>query len=169
MATARILVVDDDPLIRQLMGNLLEITDFEVRGAVDGADGLAQVAAFHPDVILLDLMLPDLDGYTVCRTLKADPATRAIPVIFLTASLGLARTRQAAAGAVACLPKPFELNALLAVVEEALEEAAHRGLRGPGARTTDRDGTHAPDHLSELPTLATTRGRPRSSIWSGLL
>ena len=131
MAIARILVVDDDRLIRQMVRDLLEIASYFVEEAVDGADGLTQAAAFHPDLILLDLMLPDMDGYTVCRTLKADQATRAIPVIFLTASNNIDVTRQAsAAGAVACLTKPFELNGLLALVETTLEEAAREKPKG---------------------------------------
>jgi CheY-like chemotaxis protein len=130
MATARILVVDDDHLIRQMARDLLEIASYFVEEAVDGADGLRQAAAFHPDVILLDLMLPDLDGYTVCRTLKADPATRAIPVIFLTASADPDLNSQTtAAGAAACLVKPVELNRLLAVIETTLEEVARREKR----------------------------------------
>jgi CheY-like chemotaxis protein len=124
MAIARILVVDDDRLIRQMARDLLEIASYFVEEAVDGADGLTQAAAFQPDVILLDLILPDMDGYAVCRTLKADPTTRAIPVIFLTASNAIDVNRQAsAAGAVACLTKPFGVNALLALVETTLKEA----------------------------------------------
>ena len=127
MATARILVVDDDRLIRQMVRDMLEIAEFAVGEAVDGADGLVQAAAFHPDVILLDLMMPDMDGYAVCRRLKADPATRAIPVIFLTASANLKLNREAyAAGAVACLTKPFRREALLAVVNTTLQGLAHR-------------------------------------------
>jgi CheY-like chemotaxis protein len=127
MAMIRILVVDDDRLIRQMVRDLLEIADFAVGEAVDGADGLAQAAAFHPDLILLDLMMPDLDGYAVCRALKADPITRAIPVIFLTASPGLDLNREAyAAGAAACLTKPFRREALLAVVNTTLQASTRR-------------------------------------------
>ena len=127
MPTARILVVDDDRLLRQMVRDQLEIADFAVGEAVDGADGLAQAAASHPDLILLDLMMPDLDGYTVCRSMKADLATRAIPVIFLTASADLALNRLAyAAGAAACLTKPFRREGLLAVVNTTLQGVAHR-------------------------------------------
>ena len=132
MATARVLVVDDDRLIRQMARDLLEMAGFTVGEAVDGADGLAKATAFHPDLILLDLMMPDLDGYTVCRSLKADPATRAIPVIFLTASPGHDATRQAvAAGAAACLTKPFNLDGLLVVVNTILQGVARDNPMGP--------------------------------------
>jgi CheY-like chemotaxis protein len=127
MAMTRILVVDDDRLIRQMVRDLLEIADFAVGEAVDGADGLVQAAAFHPNVILLDLMMPDMDGYAVCRSLKADPITHAIPVILLTASANLDLDRHAyAAGAVACLTKPFRREALLAVVNTTLQGLAHQ-------------------------------------------
>ena len=130
-ATARILVVDDDDLIRQMVRDLLELAGFAVWAAVDGAEGLAQAAAVRPDLILLDLMLPDLDGYTVCRALKADPATHAIPVIFLTASADPGLNHQAyAAGAAACLTKPFEVAALLTVVNTTLQGVARRESTG---------------------------------------
>ena len=133
MAMTRILVVDDDRLIRQMVRDLLEIADFAVGEAVDGADGLVQAAAFHPDVILLDLMMPDIDGYAVCRSLKADPITHAIPVILLTASANLDLDRHAyAAGAVACLTKPFRREALLAVLNTTLQGLAHREKTNEG-------------------------------------
>jgi two-component system, chemotaxis family, chemotaxis protein CheY len=133
MPTARILVVDDDRWIRQTVRDLLEAADFAVGEAVDGVDGLAQAAAFHPDVILLDLMMPNVDGYTACHRLQADPATRAIPVIFLTASPDPSLNRRAyAAGAVACLTKPFRREALLAVVKTTLQGMGHRERRNGG-------------------------------------
>jgi len=126
--TARILVVDDDRLLRQMVRDLLEGTDFAVAEAVDGADGLAQAAACPPDLILLDLMMPGMDGYTVCQNLQAEPTTRGMPVIVLTASPDPNLNRHAyAAGAVACLTKPFRREALLAVVQTALHGVTRRG------------------------------------------
>ncbi len=133
MPTARILVVDDDRLLRQMVRDLLEGADCVVAEAVDGADGLTQAAALHPDLILLDLMMPNVDGYTACQRLKADPVTQAIPVIFLTASADLSLNRRAyALGAVACLTKPFRREALVAVVQTTLHGVAHRGKRNGG-------------------------------------
>jgi len=130
MPIARILVVDDDRLLRQMVRDFLEVAHFAVAEAVDGPDGLAQAAASRPDLILLDLMMPGMDGYTVCRTLQAEQATRAIPVIFLTASPDLSLNRQAfAAGAVACLTKPFRREALLAVVNTTLQGMTRSGTR----------------------------------------
>jgi len=104
MPTARILVVDDDRVLREMVRNLLEGADCAVAEAVDGADGLARAAAVQPDLILFDLMMPRMDGYTVCRTLQAQPTTRGIPVVFLTASADPKPNRQAyTTGAVACV------------------------------------------------------------------
>ena len=133
MPIARILVVDDDRLLRQMVRDFLEVADFAVAEAVDGPDGLAQATTGLPDLILLDLMMPGMDGYTVCRQLKANPATRDLPVIFLTASPDLSLNRQAyAAGAVACLTKPFRREALVAVVNTTLRGATRRGERPGG-------------------------------------
>ena len=133
MPTARILVVDDDRLLRQMVRDLLEGADFAVAEAVDGADGVTQAAALQPDLILLDLMMPNVDGYTACQRLKADPATQTIPVIFLTASADPSLNRRAyALGAVACLTKPFRREALVAVVQTTLHGVAHRGKRNGG-------------------------------------
>lgn len=130
MATARILVVDDDRLIRQMVLVVLRLAGFAVAEAVDGPDGLVQAAAIHPNLILLDLMMPGMDGYEVCQRLKADPATDNIPVIFLTASPDLTLNRRAyALGAVACLTKPFRREALLAVVQTTLHGVARRKNR----------------------------------------
>jgi len=128
MPKARILVVDDDRLLRQMVRDFLEVAGFAVAEAVDGPDGFAQATTGLPDLILLDLMMPGMDGYTVCRTLQAEPTTRAIPVVFLTASSDPHLNRQAyAAGAVACLTKPFRREALVAVVQTTLHGVAHQG------------------------------------------
>jgi DNA-binding response OmpR family regulator len=80
-----ILVVDDDPLIRTLVEHKLRLRGFEVVSAESGEAGLKQVAAKRPDLIVLDAMMPELDGFEVLRRLKQDSATAAIPVIMLTA------------------------------------------------------------------------------------
>jgi CheY-like chemotaxis protein len=130
MPTARILVVDDDSDHRKMVRDVLETAAFDVGEACDGVDGLMQVEAFKPDLILLDLIMPGLDGHAVCRTLKAEPATRTIPLIVFTGSLDPQLHRQVyAAGAVACLTKPFRPAALLAVVHMTLQGVARREKR----------------------------------------
>lgn len=129
----RVLIIDDDAILRHMVRSILELAEYEALEAVDGPDALAQATHGHPDVILLDLMMPGMDGYETCRGLKADPATADIPVIFVTASADPALNRRAyAAGAIACIPKPFRREALLATVELARKQArCHSGQGAP--------------------------------------
>ncbi len=121
MAKRRILIVDDEPDLRAGIREILEWSGYEPAEASDGTQGLAQAARLRPDLILLDVTLPGLDGYEVCRRLKANPTTRQIPVMFLTGGEGAEVHRRATeAGAVACLTKPFRLAAIVAAVEGAL-------------------------------------------------
>jgi two-component system, OmpR family, alkaline phosphatase synthesis response regulator PhoP len=80
-----ILLVDDDPLIRALVEHKLRLRGFEVTSADSGEEGLRHAFARHPDLIVLDAMMPELDGFEVLHRLKADGATASIPVIMLTA------------------------------------------------------------------------------------
>src|SRR5687767_12274774 len=84
MQNARILVVDDERQNRVLLKKILTPMGFQVREATNGEEALAQVAAELPDIILLDVVMPKLDGYAVCQKLKTDPRTRLIPIIMLT-------------------------------------------------------------------------------------
>ena len=81
----KILCVDDDPLISQMLGDILRFHGYTVEIAPDGEAGLDVAARWRPNLVLLDVMMPGIDGFEVCRLLKADPSTKAIPVIFLTA------------------------------------------------------------------------------------
>ena len=115
----RILVVDDDP---QLSGYLVELfeslaEDFETEVARDGFDAGRKVLAFHPDIVLLDLMMPGMDGFDVCRALKADPATADARIIAMTGYPSPGNVeRILAAGAEACLAKPIDTKALLQAI-----------------------------------------------------
>jgi DNA-binding response OmpR family regulator len=80
-----ILLVDDDPLLRTLVEHKLRLRGFEVFSAESGEEGLKQASAKRPDLIVLDAMLPELDGFEVLQRLKEDAATQSIPVIMLTA------------------------------------------------------------------------------------
>jgi CheY-like chemotaxis protein len=104
---ARILIVDDEPDQIDMYRFALEEEGFIVDAAMDGADALTQARSVTPDLIILDLRLPDIDGWEVCRLLKADPHTSKIPVVILTASPSpTLAERAAAAGCVAHLLKP---------------------------------------------------------------
>ena len=117
----RILVVEDQPDNRQILRDLLTNADFEVIEAVDGETGLAAAAAHRPDLILMDIQLPGIDGYEATRRIKADPVLHAIPVIVVT-SYGLAGDdhKARAAGCDAYISKPYSPRQLLAKVREYL-------------------------------------------------
>ena len=84
-APARILIADDNPQGVELLEAYLSDGDYEIRTAADGEETLKQIADWHPDVILLDIMMPKISGFEVCKRLRADPATRAIAVLMITA------------------------------------------------------------------------------------
>ena len=114
----RILVVDDSAVILRAMSLLLRRAGYEVVTATTAREGLEQARGAQPTVIVLDVELPDGDGYTVCRELKADPATAAIPVVLCTArGEALDESDRAGVDAQAYLPKPFSPSALRELVD----------------------------------------------------
>jgi two-component system cell cycle response regulator DivK len=119
--TKRILVVEDQEDNRQILRDLLTSADFEVIEAEDGEAGLAAAAAHRPDLILMDIQLPGLDGYEATRRLKADTALHTIPVIAVTSYASSSDVDKArAAGCDAFVSKPFSPRQLLAKVREYL-------------------------------------------------
>jgi DNA-binding NtrC family response regulator len=129
-APEEILVVDDTPANLRLLSELLTQHGYSVRPASDGALALKSVAAKIPDLILLDVSMPDLDGYEVCRRLKADEQNRRIPVIFISA---FGDTQQKVkgfeSGAVDYITKPFESEEVLARVRTHLQLRRAEELR----------------------------------------
>jgi two-component system alkaline phosphatase synthesis response regulator PhoP len=81
----KILVIDDDPDLVEATSMILKSRHYDVIAAYGGVEGIEKARAENPDLIVLDVMMPDKDGYTVCKELKADPALNAIPVLLLTA------------------------------------------------------------------------------------
>jgi len=117
-----ILVVDDVQQNIQVVGTMLREAGYSIMPATSGTAALQRVEKKKPDLILLDLMMPEMDGLEVCRRLKAEPSTKAIPVIFLTASNEMAHLVQGLkAGAVDYVTKPFNPPELLARVGTHLE------------------------------------------------
>jgi two-component system, cell cycle response regulator DivK len=117
----RILVIEDQLDNRQILHDLLTSADFEVIEAVDGEEGLVAAAEHRPDLILMDIQLPVMDGCEPTRRIKADVALRAIPVIAVT-SYGLTgdAEKARAAGCDAYISKPYSPRQLLAKVREYL-------------------------------------------------
>ena len=123
----QVLVIDDEVRDRDLVAAILQTAGYEVRLAESGAHGLEQVSAAPPDVILLDIQMPGMDGYEVCRLLRLAPGSRRIPVIMITASDDPAlNSRAYAVGAQACVPKPLRGNALIATVQTVGRAAPQR-------------------------------------------
>lgn len=123
MPPQQILLIEDDPDIQKMVSLALRFTaGAEVTAAGDGASGLALARARQPGLILLDVMLPDMDGYDVAAALQADPATRHIPIIFLSARAQAADVeRGMALGARGYLVKPFDPMELAAAIDRLLE------------------------------------------------
>jgi len=133
---SRILVVDDTPNNVTLLEDMLTARGYQVATARDGAEALAKMAPDAPDLVLLDVMMPGLDGFQVCERLRADAATRDIPVIFLTALDGtFDKVRAFTVGAVDYITKPFRSEELLARVDTHLAlRQARRSLEEQNAR-----------------------------------
>jgi DNA-binding response OmpR family regulator len=108
------LVIDDDEDINQIVGGYAELSGFTYRAAMTGQSGLDEVRRNPPAVIFLDVMLPDVDGFEVCRQLKSDEQTRSVPIILITALTDPeSRSRGATAGADDYISKPFDPGRLL--------------------------------------------------------
>ena len=121
----RLLVVEDELAILMTLRARLEATGYEVLSADDGEQGLNLAREQKPDLIILDVMLPKRDGYSICRLLKFDQRYKHIPILMLTArSQDRDRERGRGTGADAYMTKPFDSAELLETVQRLLEEAS---------------------------------------------
>ncbi len=121
---SRILVVDDEKDVVELLKFLLEKDGYQVTTAFNGKEGLAAATAQKPDLVLLDVMMPEMDGYTVQTQLLDNPATRAIPIIILTAKGQLRDVFAMSANVKAYIEKPFDPKTLRAKIQESLKPIA---------------------------------------------
>lgn len=134
MATAKaerrptvVLVVDDDDLIRGVVRTTLEDEGVFIIEASDGAEALRLASERGPDLVLLDVMMPGIDGYEVCRALRANPQTSRTPVVMLTAKTSLeSQDEGLAAGADAYMTKPFSPLELIETVRRTLADGVQR-------------------------------------------
>lgn len=166
-----ILVVDDTPENIRLLSTMLSHAGFDVRKALSGQMALTAVQAQVPDLILLDIMMPDMDGYQVCQQLKADPLTRAVPVIFLSAlSDAFDKVQAFQVGGTDYITKPFQIEEVLARIHHHLAlQNAYQEIRQLNAsleervreRTQQLESAHAQllklvlsDGLTKLPNRA---------------
>jgi CheY-like chemotaxis protein len=115
----QILVVEDDDAIRGLVSDVLRDDGYQVIEASNGVEGLEQVSRRTPDLIVLDLMMPVMDGWTFVEECRRQPGCESVPIVVTSASHDLNRTaeRLRSFGVRTCLAKPFDLEGLLALVE----------------------------------------------------
>ncbi len=128
MEGTTILIVDDEQKIRELLDLRLSAEGFKVIQAVDGEEGVAQARKHSPDLILMDVMMPKMDGAEAVNELRQDPATKDIPVIFLTSMITKEEETSQAFGIQLdtkkhhFIAKPFETPSLLAEIHKALNK-----------------------------------------------
>jgi CheY-like chemotaxis protein len=122
---AKILLVEDQEMNRDMLSRRLKKRGYEVEIAVDGAEGVEKAKAALPDLILMDMSLPVMDGWEATRILKADGATRSVPVVALTAhAMSTDREKALEAGCDAYETKPVELPRLIETMEKLLQGAS---------------------------------------------
>ena len=120
--TPRILIVEDDEGLRQMWRLVLDVAGFEVLEAANGTEALARVYDSSPTLVLLDVMMPGLDGFDVCRQLRYDERTHRMPIIFVSALSDIKqRNDLLQLGADACVSKPIGPRELIARIREVLD------------------------------------------------
>ncbi len=130
MANELILIVEDNEKNRKLVRDVLQFKGYRLAEAVTGEEGIRLARELHPDLILMDIQLPGIDGATALRQLRADPATRMIPALAVTAS-AMIQDRQTimAAGFEGYQSKPLNVKAFLEAVRQILDRTSEQ--RGP--------------------------------------
>ena len=117
----KILIVDDDPDQREVIRSSLKEAGFEISTATNGVEGLEKARSESPDLIILDVMMPKMDGFAVCVTLREDDATASIPILMLTGLCSyISQLTGFESGATDYLVKPFESEQLVSKVEALL-------------------------------------------------
>jgi DNA-binding response OmpR family regulator len=165
----RILIVDDDEAIRRLMRVNLELEGFQVDEAPDGERCLAAIHQLRPDLVVLDVAMPGIDGLSVARTLRADPAVAEVKILMVSA---LARSedveRGRLAGADAYLTKPFEPDAFVQLIrtllaadrpaDDATDPERHTDATDPGRHTGAASAEPRPADAAADPERHTAAG-----------
>ncbi len=119
---AKILVVDDEIDTLNLVKMILETESYKVQIAQDGQEAFSRISQEKPDLILLDIKMPGMNGYEICRKLKRSPETATVPIIMFSASDSNTKTRVREAGADGFMLKPFTIEQLLDVVKKHLNQ-----------------------------------------------
>ncbi len=117
----RILILDDDQDILDVVSYILTESGFEVQALSSGEQVAAVIKEFHPDLVLMDVMLADMDGRVICSKLKKDQSTRHIPVILISGTHNLANSLTQQGAPNDFIPKPFDIDVLLTKVKAQLQ------------------------------------------------
>jgi CheY-like chemotaxis protein len=125
-----ILIVDDESSVRDFLTILLEEEGYRVTTARNGQEGLACLRETPPDLVLCDIMMPILDGVGFCRAVQKDPATRAIPIVLMTAVPKPLTPENTGCTYAGLLTKPFNLDTIVTLVEQLLDGAGGRVASG---------------------------------------
>ena len=132
---AKILIVDDDPDLVELLRQALTSAGYQAETAADGSEALSKAQRSPPDLMVLDVLLPEVDGYSICETLRRDPATASIPIIIITVLPGeFPRLAGMEAGADAYVNKPFHVEELLSRIGQLLSQEGRRNAAGVAAK-----------------------------------
>jgi CheY-like chemotaxis protein len=170
-APATILVADDVALNRQLVAGYFEGTEHKLIIAINGLEALQQAEKHRPDVILMDMRMPDLDGYEATRRLKANPALKDIPVIAVTASSFRDEEAKARKVCDGFIRKPFNRSELIAELKQFLKPAARTATQSvaPADSTARQTGETVPaEVLARWPELIAQLRAEQSGIWPEL-
>jgi adenylate cyclase len=158
----KILVVDDVPENVRLLEAVLTPRGYDVLTASDGIAALELVESAEPDLILLDVMMPGLDGYAVCSRLRADEETAVLPVIMVTSSIGQEKTKAIEAGADDFIPKPFNHDELLTRVRSLLRiKRYHDTIKAQAAELAELNRTLEERVRTQVAELGRLRGLRR--------
>jgi DNA-binding response OmpR family regulator len=120
----KVLVVDDDPAILEICSDLLETEGYAVSIASNGQQALNLMHGAPPSVVLMDIMMPVLDGITTCQRMKEDGALAGVPVVLMSARTNLSTHNQDLACATALVAKPFDIDHLLSTIENLVRQTA---------------------------------------------
>jgi two-component system phosphate regulon response regulator PhoB len=154
---AKILVVDDEPDLLELIDTNLTAAGFDVVLTSNGADALEQARHLAPQLILLDVMLPEMDGLEICKVLRRDPATQSIPIVMLTARAGeIDRVLGLELGADDYVTKPFSMRELVLRVKKLLDRHPSQQPQEAQAGQIQLGGLH----IDKSRHRASFRGRP---------
>jgi PleD family two-component response regulator len=149
-----VLIVDDLPLNIQVLGKVLQHQPIEIAVAMSGADAVAYATATPPDLVLLDIMMPDMDGFEVCQKLKSMAATAEIPVIFVSARTEIESVLQGfKQGGVDYITKPFRNAEIIARVKTQLELQRHRRILADMVNKLEQRNQELEKSLAHIKTL----------------